>query len=103
MENNLENNDFILYASSKSDTVKFATALSHKFMYEYNSIGNEALVEIRAVGAGAVNQAVKSIALARGFVSKSDINLICIPVFGEFTMRDGSTRSGMRLILRAER
>ena len=103
MENNLENNDFILYASSKSDTVKFATVLSHKFMYEYNSIGNEALVEIRAVGAGAVNQAIKSIALARGFVSKSDINLICIPVFGEFTMRDGSTRSGMRLILRAER
>ena len=66
MENNdLENGDFIMYASSKSDTVKFATAISSKFMYDYNKSGVDALVEIRAVGAGAVNQAVKSIALAR--------------------------------------
>lgn len=97
----MNENDFIIYASSKSDTVKFASLISNRFMNEYNSSGIDALIEVRAIGAGAVNQAVKSIALARGFVSSSDVNLICIPAFGEFTMKDGSMKSGMRLIIRA--
>ena len=95
------NNDFIMYVSADVNTVKFATVISNKFKAEYDNVGLDALLELRAIGAGAVNQAIKSIALARGFVAKSDINLICIPAFGEFEVKDGSIKSGMRLILRA--
>lgn len=38
--------------------------------------------EIKAVGAGAVNQAVKAVAIARGFLAPAGIDLICIPAFG---------------------
>ena len=38
-------------------------------------------VEIVTIGAGAVNQAVKSIAIARGYVAPNGIDLVCIPSF----------------------
>jgi stage V sporulation protein S len=38
-------------------------------------------VEVQAIGAGAVNQAVKSIAIARGYVIANGIELVCIPAF----------------------
>jgi len=37
--------------------------------------------EIQAIGAGALNQAVKAVAIARGFVAPSGLDLICIPAF----------------------
>lgn len=43
--------------------------------------GGDPKVEIRAVGAGSVNQAVKAIAIARGYVAPNGIDLICIPAF----------------------
>src|SRR5690606_40240485 len=45
------------------------------------------IVEIQAVGAGAVNQAVKSIAIARGFVAPNGIDLVCVPAFSEIEIR----------------
>ena len=39
-------------------------------------------VEVQAVGAGAVNQAVKSIAIARGYLAPVGIDLVSIPAFG---------------------
>lgn len=38
-------------------------------------------VEIQAIGAGAVNQAVKSIAIAHGYVEQDEIKLVCVPSF----------------------
>ncbi|MDE5564992.1 MAG: stage V sporulation protein S, partial [Oscillospiraceae bacterium] len=38
-------------------------------------------VEIQAVGAGAVNQAVKSVTIARGYLAPIGVDLICIPAF----------------------
>lgn len=40
-------------------------------------------VEIQAVGAAAVNQSVKAIAIARGFLAPTGHDLICSPVFSE--------------------
>ena len=37
--------------------------------------------EIQAIGAGALNQAVKAVAIARGFVAPSGMDLVCIPAF----------------------
>ena len=64
-------------------------------------IKEEKKVEIHAVGAGAVNQAVKAIATVRGFVAPSGINLVCIPAFIEVDV-EGETRTGIKFILKEE-
>lgn len=52
-------------------------------------------VEVQAVGAGAVNQSVKAIAIARGYVVANGIDLICIPAFAKITI-DDEERTAMR-------
>ncbi len=53
-------------------------------------------VEVQVVGAGALNQAVKAIAIARGFVAPSNIDLVCIPTFADIEI-DGQSRTAIRL------
>lgn len=53
------------------------------------------IVEMQAVGAGAVNQAVKAMAIARGFLSSSDMDLVAVPEFMEVAI-EGQTRTGLR-------
>ncbi len=53
-------------------------------------------IEISAVGAGAVNQTVKAIAVARGFLISSGIDIVMVPSFKE-TILDGETRTVMVL------
>ena len=50
---------------------------------------------IRAIGASAVNQAVKACAIARGFVAPRGIDLVYIIGFDDITGEDGSTISAM--------
>ncbi|MEM5686908.1 stage V sporulation protein SpoVS [Bacillus cereus] len=52
--------------------------------------------EIQAIGAGALNQAVKAVAVARGFVAPSGLDLICIPAFTDI-MIDGEERTAIKL------
>lgn len=54
--------------------------------------------EIQAIGAGALNQAVKAVAIARGFVAPSGLDLICIPAFTNI-MIDGEERTAIKLIV----
>jgi stage V sporulation protein S len=54
--------------------------------------------ELQAVGAGAVNQAVKAIAITRGFVAPNGIDLIVIPAFSEI-MIDGEERTAIKFIV----
>jgi stage V sporulation protein S len=54
-------------------------------------------VEVQAVGSGAINQAVKAIAVARGFLAPSGIDLICTPAFGQVMIND-EERTAMRFI-----
>ncbi|MFP4661604.1 MAG: stage V sporulation protein S [Halanaerobiales bacterium] len=55
-------------------------------------------VELQAIGAGAVNQSVKAIAIARGFVASSGINLIAIPAFIDIEI-DGEERTAIKFIV----
>ncbi len=57
---------------------------------------NEA--EVQAVGAGAVNQAVKAIAIARGFVAPNGIDLVCVPAFAKIEI-DGEERTAIKFIV----
>lgn len=56
------------------------------------------VVEVQAVGAGAANQAVKSIAISRGYVALTGIDLICIPAFTTVQI-DGEDRTAMKFIV----
>lgn len=55
-------------------------------------------MEIQAVGAGAINQAVKAIAIARGFVAPSGKDIVCIPAFTDIEI-DGEERTAIKLII----
>lgn len=54
--------------------------------------------ELQAVGAGAVNQAVKAIAIARGFVAPNGIDLVTIPGFAEISI-DNEERTAIKFIV----
>jgi len=54
--------------------------------------------EVQAVGAGAVNQAVKAIAIARGYVAPNGIDLVSIPAFAEIDI-DGEERTAIKFFV----
>lgn len=56
-------------------------------------------VRIQSIGAGAVNQAVKAIAIARGYLAPSGIDLVCTPSFIELEI-NGDTRTGIRFAVK---
>ncbi len=64
-----------------------------------NTIRENEEVEIQVIGAGALNQAIKAIAIARGFVAPSGINLICIPAFTTIEI-NGKERTAIKLIIK---
>lgn len=80
-----------LKVSSKSNPSSVAGALANVFREKGN-------VEIQAVGAGALNQAIKAVAIARGFMAPSGKNLVCIPAFADITI-DGEERTAIKLII----
>ena len=53
------------------------------------------LAEVQAIGAGAVNQAVKALAIARGYLERDDIDIVTIPYFTEVDI-DGQERTAVR-------
>lgn len=59
-------------------------------------------VEMQAIGAGALNQAIKAIAIARGFIAPQGINLVCVPAFAKVEV-EGLERTGIRLIVKEEK
>ena len=54
--------------------------------------------EIQAIGAGALNQAVKAVAIARGYVAPNGLDLVCVPAFTDITL-DGEERTAIKLIV----
>ena len=55
-------------------------------------------VEVQAVGAGATNQAVKAIAIARGYLAPAGMDLVCVPTFGNIIINN-EERTAIRLIV----
>ncbi len=54
--------------------------------------------EIQAIGAGAVNQAVKAMAIARGYLAEDGIDVVFVPYFTE-TIIDGQERTALRFVV----
>jgi len=53
-------------------------------------------VDVQAIGAGAVNQAVKAVAIACGYLELDGIDIVCVPSFVEVTI-EGKERTAVRL------
>ncbi len=81
----------ILKVSANSKPTSVAGAIA-------GVIREKGAVEIQAVGAGAANQAVKSVAIARGYMAPAGVELICIPAFANIEI-DGLERTAIRLIV----
>ena len=62
------------------------------------SFAKKALPNWQTIGAGALNQAVKALAIARGFMAPSGVDLICRPAFTDLEV-DGSERTAIRLMI----
>jgi len=79
----------IIKVSSESRTSAVAGAIA-------GVVRENNRAEVQAIGAGAVNQAVKAVAIARGYLHEDGIDVICIP---EFTTVDinGKERTAIRL------
>ena len=81
----------VLKVSAKSNPKSVAGALAAV-------LRERGTAEVQAVGAGAVNQGIKAVAIARGFVAPNGINLIVIPAFSEINI-DGEERTAIRFIV----
>ena len=57
--------------------------------------------EVQAIGAGAVNQAVKALVLATGFLRLDGIHVSCVPEFAEVTIED-KVRTAIKLVVEPE-
>jgi stage V sporulation protein S len=53
-------------------------------------------VDVQAIGAGAVNQGIKAVAIARGYLELDGIDIVCVPYFAE-VMIDGQERTAIRM------
>ena len=54
--------------------------------------------EVQAIGAGAVNQAVKALALATGYLRTDGINVVCMPEFVDVDI-EGNIRTAVKLVV----
>ena len=79
----------VLKVSSRSNPNSVAGALA-------GVLRQSGVVEVQVVGAGALNQAIKAVAIARGFVAPSNIDLVCVPTFADIEI-DGQGRTAIRL------
>ena len=81
----------VLKVSAKSNPNSVAGALA-------GVLRERGAAELQAIGAGALNQAIKAVAIARGFVAPSGVDLICIPAFTDIVI-DGEDRTAIKLIV----
>jgi len=84
----------VLRVAAKSNPNSVAGALAGAIKEN----GGEA--ELQAIGAGAINQAVKAIAIARGYVAPSGLDLFCIPAFEDIEI-DGEERTTIKFIVKS--
>ncbi len=84
---NIDNPE-VIKVSAKSRSTAVAGAIA-------GVIRQHNFAEVQAIGAGAVNQAVKALAIARGYLERDSIKIVCTPYFTEVDI-EGSERTAMR-------
>ena len=54
--------------------------------------------EVQAIGAGAINQAIKAVAIARGYLAPAGMDIVCVPGFVDVRVND-EDRTAIKLIV----
>ena len=85
----------VIKVSCKCISQKVAGSIANSFREGVN------VVEILTVGAGAVNQAIKAISIARGYVAPLGYNLVCTPAFYDVII-DGKEKTAIKLLVEAK-
>jgi len=80
-----------LKVSTKTNPNSLAGAIA-------GTIRKDGKAEVQSIGAGALNQAIKAIAIARGFVAPAGIDLVCIPGFQDVKIGD-EERTAIKLLV----
>ena len=86
----------LLKVSTKSNPNAVAGAIA-------NIIKVQKKVEIQAIGAGSINQVVKAIAIARGFLVLRGDDLVCVPVFAEVEIGNQRKKANKIIITLVEK
>lgn len=81
----------IIKVSSESRTSAVAGAIA-------GIVREQNRADVQAIGAGAVNQAIKAVAIARGYLQEDGLDVICIPEFTSVDI-DGKERTAIRLVV----
>lgn len=81
----------VIKVSGSSRTSAVAGAIAGVFRENHRA-------EVQAIGAGAVNQAVKALVLARGYLQEDGFDVICTPEFADVEI-DDKVRTAIKLIV----
>lgn len=81
----------ILKVSARSRSAAVAGAIA-------GVVREHGRAEVQAIGAGAVNQATKAVAIARSYLALDGIDAICIPAFADVEI-DNQERTAIKLIV----
>ena len=57
--------------------------------------------EVQSIGAGAVNQAVKALVLAKGYLEEDGITIVCMPEFVDVEI-EGKVRTAIKIVIEAQ-
>jgi stage V sporulation protein S len=79
----------IIKVSAESRTSAVAGAIA-------GVIRERGRAEVQAIGAGAVNQAIKATAIARGYLHEEGIEIVCLPEFVTVDI-EGKERTAIKL------
>ena len=85
----MDGTDFLIKVSANSRTTAVAGSIA-------KAIRERESVDVQAIGAGAVNQSVKAIAIAQSYLEEDEIEITCMPSFVELAI-DGQERTAIRM------
>ena len=92
----VKKNPKYLWASYSPDSTYMVYARKHNLYMR--RVDDKDSVEIQAIGAGALNQAIKAIAIARGYLAISGKDIVCIPAFSDVYI-NGMERTALRFVV----
>jgi stage V sporulation protein S len=81
----------IIKVSARSRTAAVAGAIAGVMRESQHA-------EVQAIGAGAVNQAVKAIVIAKGYLAEEDVHIVCVPSFVDVDI-DDQERTAIRFVI----
>lgn len=81
----------VIKVSARSRTASVAGAIA-------GVIRESGRAEVQAIGAGAVNQAIKAIAIATGYLEEENVHVVCVPSFVEVAIEE-QERTAVRIVV----